>query len=71
MESKSSSVLDLTRGEAPNGSYALPGSCGNCGWSGTLTIRKGEPRPTSSQLSHRDTSVTCPNCGCKTVSARV
>jgi hypothetical protein len=66
---KGSNTLDLTGGFAENGVYDMPGSCGNCAWTGTLVLRKGNERPHIIGV-HRDTRATCPNCGCRTVSAR-
>jgi hypothetical protein len=66
---KKPNTLDLTSGFAENGVYEMDGVCGNCLWSGTLILPRGRQRPRI-HGAHRDTRVTCPTCGCRTVSAR-
>jgi hypothetical protein len=39
--------------------YEMPGRCGNCGWTGTLLIPKGEKAPSHGLMEH---PTTCPNC---------
>jgi len=38
--------------------YFVPVVCNNCGWSGTITIPRGQLAPSRS---------LCPRCGCNTV----
>lgn len=66
---KGSDTLDLTGGHAENGVYDMPGACDNCSWSGTLVLPKGRKRPQLAGMAS-DTRVQCPNCGCRSVSAR-
>lgn len=48
--------------------YTLPGSCSNCGWSGTLSIPKGTKAP-GRRTSFIPDGEECPRCGCRTVTA--
>lgn len=59
-----SGYLDLTTKWRKKGTYTLPGSCHNCGWTGRLLLSRGSEAPAHYPACQ---AAECPRCGCRTV----